>query len=179
VKSTTTPALAVALSLLYVSVIAAANWAIQRFGIVPIGFGLLAPAGVFFAGLAFSLRDWLQETGGRRWVLGAILAGAGLSAWLSGPQLAAASGLAFLLSELADFAVYTPLRRRGWLAAVIASNAVGVVVDSALFLTLAGFGLGLLPGQIIAKLYMTGVAVALVWAWRRSRDPRRAPVVVL
>src|SRR3954447_9871108 len=92
----------------YVAVIVLANWAIQQFGLVPVGFGLLAPAGVYFAGLAFTLRDLVQEQLGRKWTLVAIVVGAAVSAVLS-PQLALASGIAFLLSELADFAVYTPL----------------------------------------------------------------------
>lgn len=49
---------------LYVCTIVAANAAIQRFGMVPVGFGLLAPAGVYFAGLAFTLRDLTQDTPG-------------------------------------------------------------------------------------------------------------------
>lgn len=151
----------------YAGSILAANWAITTFGPVPVGFGLMAPAGVYFAGIVFTLRDGLQETGGRRWVLAAILAGAGLSAWLSGP-LAVASGLAFLFSELADFAVYTPLRRRNWLGAVAASNIVGLTVDSALFLWLAFGSLTFLPGQIVGKLWMTALAVALILAYRRT-----------
>jgi uncharacterized PurR-regulated membrane protein YhhQ (DUF165 family) len=150
-----------------------ANLAIALLGPVPVGFGLYAPAGVYFAGVAFSLRDWLQEAGGRRWALGAILAGAALSALLS-PQLAAASGLAFLFSELADFAVFTPLRRRSWLGAVAASNTVGAVVDSALFLWLAGFSLAFLPGQVLAKSYVTLATVALLVALRpRPREEAR------
>lgn len=45
-------------------------------------------------------------------------------------DLAVASGAAFLFSELADFAVFQPLRERRWLAAVVASNLVGLVIDS-------------------------------------------------
>jgi uncharacterized PurR-regulated membrane protein YhhQ (DUF165 family) len=156
----------------YVLTIVAANWAISRFGVVPIGLGLVAPAGVYFAGLAFTLRDALQEAGGRRWALGAILVGALVSAALSGAQLAAASGLAFLCSELADFAVYTPLRRRSWLGAVVASNTVGVAVDSALFLWLAFGSLDFIAGQVVGKLYMTALAVALIVAWRRLTPSR-------
>ena len=47
--------------LLYIATIFAANWAIATFGVVPVGFGLMAPAGVYFAGLAFTLRDLTQE----------------------------------------------------------------------------------------------------------------------
>jgi len=152
----------------YVFVIVAANWAIQTFGIVPIGFGLYAPAGVYFAGLAFTLRDLVQETQGRGWTLAAIVVGAGVSALIS-PAFAVASGIAFLLSELADFAVYTPLRRRHWLGAVALSNTVGLVIDSMLFLWLAFGSLDFLTGQIVGKAYMTVIAVAMLWMWRQSR----------
>src|SRR5215217_9103174 len=120
----------------YVAVIVLANWAISQFGFVPVGFGLMAPAGVYFAGLAFTLRDLVQEQLGRTWTVVAILAGAAVSAVIS-TQFALASGIAFLLSELADFAVYTPLRSRNWLAAVAVSNVVGLVLDSVVFLALA------------------------------------------
>jgi uncharacterized PurR-regulated membrane protein YhhQ (DUF165 family) len=150
----------------YIGTIVAANWAIGTFGLVPIGFGLLAPAGVYFVGLAFTLRDLTQERLGRSATLLAIAAGAALSTLLS-PSLALASGTAFLLSELADFAVYTPLRRRRWLLAVAASNVVGLVVDSVLFLLLAFGSLDFLAGQVVGKADMTVLAVVILWVWRR------------
>lgn len=156
----------------YVLTILAANLAITYLGVVPVGFGLMAPAGVYFAGLAFSLRDALQETLGRRWVVVAILIGAAVSAGLSA-QLALASGLAFLFSELADFIVYTPLRQRNWLGAVVASNTVGALVDSALFLWLAFGSLEFLLGQIVGKLWMTAFTVVIILAWRRAARPAR------
>jgi uncharacterized PurR-regulated membrane protein YhhQ (DUF165 family) len=157
---------------LFVLSIAGANWAIATFGIVGVGFGLMAPAGVYFAGLTFTLRDALHEVGGRRWVIAAIIGGAALSGLLAGSQLALASGVAFLLSECADYAVYAPLRRRTWLGAVVASNTVGVVVDSMLFLWLAGFGMAFLPGQIVGKLWMTALAVACILVWQRAAARR-------
>jgi queuosine precursor transporter len=154
---------------LYVLSIVAANVLITTVGVVPVGLGLLAPAGVFAAGLSFTFRDLLQERLGRWYTVGAIVVGAGLSAFLS-PQLALASGLAFLVSEGLDFLVYTPLRERHWLGAVALSNTVGAVVDSVLFLTLAGFSLGFLPGQILGKMYMTALAVLVLWSCRRMRS---------
>jgi uncharacterized PurR-regulated membrane protein YhhQ (DUF165 family) len=165
-------ATAIALLAAYVLTIFAANWAITTFGLVSVGFGLMAPAGVYFAGLAFSLRDGLQEAAGRRWVLAAIVIGAALSAALSGP-LALASGVAFLVSELADYAVYSPLRGRSWVGAVVASNTGGAVVDSALFLWLAFGSLDFLAGQVVGKTWVTLIAVALIAAWRGLRDARR------
>ena len=153
----------------YIGTIFGANWALATFGLVPVGFGLLAPAGVYFAGLAFTFRDLTQEQLGRAWTFGAILVGAALSALVS-PQFALASGAAFLFSETADFLVYTPLRRTHWLGAVAASNTVGLVVDSALFLFLAFGSLAFLPGQIVGKAWMTALAVAALWLWRRNAD---------
>src|SRR3954453_5922701 len=150
----------------YVAVIVLANWAISQFGFVPVGFGLMAPAGVYFAGVAFTLRDLVQEQLGRSWTVVAILVGAAVSALIS-PQFALASGLAFLVSELADFVVYTPLRQRHWLTAVTLSNTVGLIADSAIFLALAFGSMEFLAGQIVGKLWMTVLAVALLWAWRR------------
>jgi uncharacterized PurR-regulated membrane protein YhhQ (DUF165 family) len=157
---------------LYIGTIFGANWAIASFGPVPVGFGLVAPAGVYFAGLAFTLRDLVQESLGRRWTLAAIAAGAALSAIVS-PQFALASGTAFLLSEVADLLVYTPLRQRNWLGAVAASNVVGFVADSVLFLSMAFGSLDFLAGQLVGKAWMTLLAVAVLSMWRQQR-PRPA-----
>jgi hypothetical protein len=154
--------------LAYVGTIFAANWAIASFGVVPVGFGFVAPAGVYFAGLAFTLRDLVQEYLGRVATVVAIAAGAALSALVS-PQFAVASGIAFLISEFADFLVYTPLRRRNWIGAVAASNVVGFIADSALFLTLAFGSLDFLTGQLIGKGWMTLLAIGLLWLIRRQR----------
>lgn len=146
----------------YIGTVIAANWAVHRYGIVPVGFGLLAPAGVYFAGLAFTLRDITQETLGRVVVVAAIAAGALASYFVSSGRLAIASAVAFGLSELADFAVYTPLRKRGWLRAVVLSNVVGLAVDSILFLWIAFGSLAFLEGQLVGKALMTGAAVAVL-----------------
>lgn len=151
---------------LYIATIYAANYLLSTYGVVSVGFGLMAPAGVFAAGLAFTLRDITQSTLGKGAVLGAIAVGAAASYTVS-PTFAAASATAFLLSELADFAVYTPLLRRGWLKAVVASNAVGLILDSIVFLHLAFGSLAFLNGQIVGKAWMTALAVVLLIPVRR------------
>jgi queuosine precursor transporter len=166
----------------YIATIFLANLSLQYLGwcgpdgpcVLPVGPGLWAPSGVLWAGLAFTLRDLVQDELGRAWTVIAILVGAALSALVS-PQFAVASGVAFLLSELADFAVYTPLRQRNWLAAVALSNTVGLVADSILFLMLAFGSLDFLAGQIVGKLWMTVLAVALLWGWRHRSAPSAAP----
>ena len=125
---------------------------------------------VYFAGLAFTFRDLAQERVGRRWIVAAIVAGAVISGLVS-TKFALASGAAFLVSELLDFAVYTPLRRRNWIGAVVASNVVGLVADSVLFLALAFGSLAYLPGQVVGKAWMTVLAVAILWLVRRRVGP--------
>lgn len=156
----------------YIAAIVGANWAITTFGIIA-PLGIAAPAGVFFAGAALSLRDALHEAAGRRWVLAGILIGAALSAALSGP-LALVSGVAFLVSELADLAVYEPLRRRSWAAALALSNTVGAAVDSALFLWLAFGSLAFIEGQVFWKVAMVLPSLAAGAALRRWAAGRRS-----
>ena len=59
----------------YIATVYAANWALNTYGLVGVGFGLMAPAGVFFAGLAFTFRDLTHESLGRGWCIVAILMG--------------------------------------------------------------------------------------------------------
>lgn len=159
---------------LFVGTVWFANWLLTRYGVVDIGFGLQAPAGVFAVGVAFTLRDVVHRTLGRAAVVGCIVAGCLLayaveaSGTIPGGHvtIALASALAFLLSETADLVVYQPLERRSFLGAVVASNTVGAVVDSALFLWLAFGSLAFIDGQIVGKLWMTALAVPFVIALR-------------
>ena len=151
----------------YLLTIVGANWAVHRFGVVPVGFGLMAPAGVYFVSAALVLRDATQYTLGKVWALAAMTAGVALSAIVAGPHLALASGAAFAISELTDFALFTWIAPR-WAWAVLAGGAAGAVADSVVFLSIAFGSLEFLPGQVLGKLY--GVAAAsLVIAWRRRR----------
>ncbi|MCL6552304.1 MAG: VUT family protein [Firmicutes bacterium] len=139
--------------------------------LVPVWPGVMAPSGVLAIGLSFTLRDLVQRRLGRGIAMAAIVAGAGLSATLS-PQLALASGTAFLLSETMDLLVYTPLQARHLVLATVASNIVGLVVDSAVFLFLAFGSLQFIGGQVIGKAWMTVVALPLV-AYLRRREARK------
>jgi hypothetical protein len=153
----------------YIGSIVAANWATAAFGLVPIGFGLMVTAGTFAAGAAMILRDGIQQTSPRWAVPVAILVGAALSYVLAGPALAFASGVAFLVSELADWAVYSPVRGRSVPLAVLASSVVAAPIDTAGFLWLAEFPVTwpAIIGQFLVKTGMAGL-VAL-WLARRSK----------
>ena len=159
----------------FLGCIPAANWLIGNVGtvcipagpcLIPVAPGLMAPSGVLMIGAALALRDAVHEAMGRRAVLALVAAGAGLSLAFSPPALAIASAAAFLLSELADFAIYDRLRRRGLAMAVLLSGIAGAVLDSLLFSALAFGSAAWAPGLILAKLYASA-AFALWLAMRR------------
>ena len=151
----------------YIATIPASNWLVAHFGAVPVGLAYSAPAGVYTVGLALVLRDLAREAAGRAAVVAAIALGAALSWWLADPALAVASAAAFAVAETMDFAVYEPLRKRGLLTAMLASNAVGLVADSLIFLKLAFCGFDYLPGQLLGKVWMTLAAVIAIGLLRR------------
>lgn len=157
--------------LAFVAIIVAANLATSQWGMVT-ALGLTATAGTWIAGFAFVARDSLQEAKGSRWVFAAVILGAILSAAFS-PALALASAAAFAVSETADWAVYTPLRKHHRLGAALASNTVGALLDSFVFLALAGFPLTGVWTQTVVKvattsLFVIGVRLALP---RKSLQP--------
>jgi uncharacterized PurR-regulated membrane protein YhhQ (DUF165 family) len=170
----------IAFLILFALTIPAANWLIGNAGtkcvpsgpcLIPVAPGLMAPSGVTMIGIALVLRDLVQRRLGLGVVSGAILFGSALSALFAPPSLVIASTLAFLLSEIADLGVYTPLARRGLVVAVVASSVVGLVVDSIVFLWLAFGSLKFLAGQVVGKAWMVLLSIPFV-AWLRRRDER-------
>jgi uncharacterized PurR-regulated membrane protein YhhQ (DUF165 family) len=163
----------------YVTSIVLANVATSYFGLVPIGFGLVVSAGSFAAGAALVLRDGVQVFGDRRYVFGAILIGAVLSFVMASPGIAFASCIAFLVSELVDWGVFTPIRRKSLARAVVISSVVSAPVDTVLFLYLAGFGVTwqAVLGQFLVKTLMALIAAGIitVLARRRTSTPIGRP----
>lgn len=171
----------------FASTIVLANYFIKNVGQICVGpnadtclipmwpsFGIgdgMVPSGVLWAGVALTLRDLVQRRLGFWWSWIAVAIGAGLSAILD-PALAIASGVAFFVAESLDLFVYTPLQKRNLFVAVIASNIVGLIVDSFIFLALAGLPLIYAEGQIVGKLWMTLLAVPIIYTIRAWDDKR-------
>lgn len=159
----------------FIVTIPTANWMIQSVGtlciqngpcLIPVAPGIMAPSGVLMVGLAFVLRDIVQNELGAKFAVAAIVLGAGLSGLVAPSNLVIASITAFFISELADFAVYTPLQRRGLIRAVFASSVVGLVIDSTVFLYLAFGSMAHIEGQIIGKLIMVFLALPFIKLYR-------------
>lgn len=157
------------LVLAYLAAIVATNALIPLVGVIPLGFGIMAPAAVLGVGAVLVLRDVVQERHGARVSLYALLGGAALTAAFA-PALAAASVISYLVAGLVDLAIYTPIRARyGLVRAALASNAVSIPVDSVIFLSIAFGSLAFMPGQIVGKAAATVATVAALALLRRAR----------
>lgn len=122
-------------TLAYVAAIVAVNYGFSVVPLVPIGSEMWPPVSLA-VGLVFVLRDFAQrEIGHRVWL--AMLAGGGLSYLMADPYVAVASVAAFILSELADWAIYT-FSRKPFAQRVLWSSLVSTPLDSAVFLYLIG-----------------------------------------
>lgn len=162
----------------YVATIPLANYSIENWGtqLEPGGPHLIqlpltnlwAPSGVLFIGLALVARDFVQRVLGKRVALAAIAVGIVASATFASPGLVVASALAFGISELADFAVYTPLAEKRLYLAVVASGVVGAFVDSMVFLQVAFGSVTFWQGQVVGKISMSLLALPFVYLMRRA-----------
>lgn len=154
----------------FAATVPAANWMISNIGqcipdgpcLIPVGFGLMAPSGVLMVGISLALRDAVHSFLGAKFALIAIAVGVALSAAIAPPSLVLASAVAFMLSELSDFAVYAPMRQKSVPAAIVASGLVGSIVDSAVFLWIAFGSLDFIAGQVVGKMEMTLLCAAVV-----------------
>lgn len=146
--------------LAYVAVVVAVNLLFTFAPFIDLPWGGRWNVGALAVGAAFVVRDWAQREAGRR-VTSWLVAGGVVTA-LFNLQLALVSGFAFLVSEALDQEVFTQVeRRRSFRAAVLASQAVGITVDSAIFL----WGTGRLSPAAFATM-VASKAVAALWVLR-------------
>jgi len=161
------------LAAVYVSLVILANWLASKYT-VSVGFGYVAPAGVFCIGGVLVLRDWIQQLRGLFWTMPLVYS-AGLLSWAIGDaagwtelqKVAVASVIAFTVSETAEAVVFTPLRNRSLTLGVALSGAVGNALDSWLFLTLAFGSTAFFLGQFIGKSWMIALGTLLTAGRRR------------
>ena len=123
--------------LLYIGGVVVANLGFTYLPMIPIPGGEMFAPMSLLVGFIFVLRDFAQRGIGHK-VIGAMAVGAVLSYLLADPFVAFASVVAFAISEMVDWAVYTftgkTLRQR-----VLYSSAIGTPVDSAVFMLILGF----------------------------------------
>lgn len=152
---------------LYVGLMPVINWAFAGISTIPIpedfGGGSWHPFTVI-TGLVLVVRDFAQREI-KHWIFGAMLIGLALSTLTAWPVIVVASGVAFLISETADWAVYTfskrPLSQR-----IMISSTVSAPIDQLLFIYLASL---VVPGIFAWGSIVTGIVSKLVGAYFVSR----------
>lgn len=123
-------------TLSYIGLIVLVNWGFTVTPLIPLPTGDMFPPMSLVVGLIFVARDFSQREVGH-WVIPAMLIGGALSWWMADPFVAVASVSAFLISELADWAVYT-WTKKPFAQRVLISSAVGTPLDSIVFLAIIG-----------------------------------------
>lgn len=154
-----------------VAIVVASNILVQ-YPFEPFGLADWLTWGAFTYPLAFFVTDLTNRQigakGARQVVYAGFLVAVVLSAVLSEPRIAAASGLAFLVGQLLDVTVFNSLRRQTWWRAPLAASALGSLVDTAVFFS-AAFAFSGLPwlgwaaGDLAVKL---GFALLLLAPFR-------------
>lgn len=160
------------------AVVVASNILVQH-PFTPFGLGEVLTWGAFTYPVSFLVTDLTNRIAGaaraRRVVYAGFALGVVMSAILSEPRIAAASGTAFLVGQLLDITVFNRLRRGSWWKAPFVASALGSVVDTSLFFSLAFAGTdvpwtSLAMGDLCVKLLYALVLlapfrVAMAW-WR-------------
>jgi len=150
-------------TLSYVVLIVLVNWGFTVTPLIPLPTGDMFPPLSLAVGFIFVARDFAQREIGH-WVIPAMLVGGALSWWMADPFIAVASVSAFLISEMADWAVYT-WTKKPFAQRVLLSSLVGTPLDSAVFLAIIGH-LSITAVVVMTAAKMLGALV--VW-WMLQR----------
>lgn len=154
-------------SALYVGVMPFINWSFAAVptAVIPdwLGGGAFQPLAIV-TGLVLVVRDFAQREL-KHWIWGPMIVGLLLSTLTSWITIVFASGLAFLISETVDWAVYTfskrPLSQR-----IMTSSLASAPLDQLVFIGLAA---QVVPGIFAWGTILTGIASKLLGAWIVSR----------
>jgi uncharacterized PurR-regulated membrane protein YhhQ (DUF165 family) len=141
----------------YIASIVAVNQLYVVLPMVPTPLGEVSWANLI-VGSVFVLRDYAQRSVGHYVLLATLVAGI-LTWYMVDPALAVASIIAFTLSEMTDWAVYS-FTRRPIQQRIILSSLFSVPVDTVAFLYLIDF---LNPASFTVECISKAFGVAMVW----------------
>tara|TARA_R110000824_G_scaffold290283_1_gene478766 strand:+ start:34 stop:504 length:471 start_codon:yes stop_codon:yes gene_type:complete len=142
---------------LYIILIVLINWGFTVVPLVPI-FGEMFPPLSLVVGLIFVARDFAQREIDHK-VIGAMLIAGIISYIMADPYIAIASIVAFTISELTDWAIYT-WTKKPFAQRILISSAVSTPLDSGVFLAMIGH-FSILNAFLMTVAKMVGALI--VW----------------
>ncbi len=152
---------------LYVGLMPFINWSFAAVETYPIpdwlGGGQFQPLAIV-TGLVLVVRDFAQREL-KHWIWGAMIVGLLLSTLTSWITVVVASGLAFLVSETVDWAVYT-FSRRPLSQRIMVSSLASAPLDQIVFIGLASL---VVPDIFAWGTIVTGIVSKLLGAWVVAR----------
>jgi queuosine precursor transporter len=158
-------------TLSYVLAILAVNWLFAPAQLVEgVTFWKTAWGDLFLAnvvvGAVFVLRDYAQREIGHRVLLATLVAGV-LTYLMVDPAIAVASLVAFVISETADWGIYS-FWKKSLQSRILVSSLVAVPLDTFVFQHLAGY---LSPAAFVMEVASKAVGVYIVWQLLKWRGP--------
>lgn len=156
-------------TIVYIVLIVAVNYGFTVTPLVDLPGGEKWPPISLLVGFIFVARDFAQREIGHRVIIAMLVAGA-ISYFMADPFIAAASVAAFLVSEFADWAVYS-FTGRPFAQRVLLSSALGTPLDSLIFLGMIGqLTLAGVAAMTVSKM----LGALVVWWMIRRQDTAAA-----
>lgn len=159
--------------LVYILSIVAVNYGFTVVPLIPLPNGEMWPPMSLIVGFIFVIRDFAQREIGHK-ILLAMLVGGVLSWFMASPEVAVASVVAFAVSELMDWAVYSFTGYR-FSQRILLSSMISTPVDSVVFLGM--MGLFSISNVIIMTLSKIIGAVVVFLLVRQREVVKISPLV--
>jgi uncharacterized PurR-regulated membrane protein YhhQ (DUF165 family) len=116
-------------------------------------------------GAVFVLRDYAQREIGHRILVATLVAGI-LTYFMVDPAIAVASLVAFVISETADWGVFS-FWKKSVQSRILVSSLIAVPLDTVVFQHLAGY---LTPAAFVMEVLSKAVGVYIVWQLLKLRE---------
>ena len=149
--------------LAYVASVVLLNFGFSDVPLIPSEVGVFSTMAIL-AGLVFVLLDYAQRQAGH-YVLAGMVAGTLLSYLLASPFVATVSAIAFIVSELADYVLYT-VTKKPFHQRVLISSLVSTPIDTVVFLAgISQFSVGTFILMVASKM----AAAVFMWVYYRTK----------
>jgi queuosine precursor transporter len=161
----------------YIISILAVNWLFAPSQLIEgVTFWKTAWGELFLAnlvvGAVFVLRDYAQREIGHRILVATVLAGV-MTYVMVDPAIAVASLVAFVISETADWGVFS-FWKKSLQSRILVSSLIAIPLDTVVFQHLVGY---LTPAAFIMEVLSKALGVFIVWQLLKMREAKSQPKV--